>query len=154
MLRKVIRIIQEKFGLTKSEAGIILFLAFGLVVGGVAKIFDLGKSVEKYDFSDSDSFFSAASSRIDSAVAAEEDTGKMTPASDGIRQIAVTSLVDLNRAGLNDLINVPGIGRVTAQRIIDYRNANGKFMSVKDLLKVKGIGSKKLEQIKHYVSAD
>ncbi len=154
MLRKVVRIIQEKFGLTKSEAGVILFLAFGLVLGGVAKFLDLGKSTERYDFSDSDSFFAAASSKIDSAIAAEEDTGKSASPVSGRKEALATSPVDLNRAGLNDLVAVPGIGSVTAQRIIDYRTANGRFTTVDDLLKVKGIGAKKLEQIKRYVRAD
>lgn len=154
MLRKVVRIIQEKFGLTKSEAGIILFLAFGLVFGGVAKLLDLGKSTEKYDFSASDSFFAAASSKIDSAIAAEEDTSRGVASASSKNQALPASPVDLNKAGLGDLITVPGIGKVTAQRIIDYRTANGRFVSVDDLLKVKGIGPKKLERIKQYVRAD
>ncbi len=55
--------------------------------------------------------------------------------------------VDLNTASVDELICINGIGKVTAQKIVDYRAQNGKFHSPQDLLKVKGIGSKKLEQI-------
>ncbi|MCL5267509.1 MAG: helix-hairpin-helix domain-containing protein [Bacteroidetes bacterium] len=154
MLDKVTRKIQEKFGLTKSEAGIILFLSFGLILGGTAKILQLDKSTEKFDFSRSDSFFVAASSRIDSVIAAEEDTAGKSLHFGKMKGASVTSPVDLNSASLSDLVTIPGIGNVTAQRILDYRSANGKFGSVQELRNVKGIGAKKLEQMKPYVRVE
>ncbi len=58
--------------------------------------------------------------------------------------------LDLNTASLEDLIKIPGIGKVIAKNIIEYREKNGPFTSVDELLKVKGIGIKKLNQIKPY----
>ncbi|MCX7827833.1 MAG: helix-hairpin-helix domain-containing protein [Thermanaerothrix sp.] len=55
--------------------------------------------------------------------------------------------VNVNRAGLEELKALPGVGDKTAQAILDYRAANGPFRDVKDLLKVKGIGPKKLEKM-------
>jgi competence ComEA-like helix-hairpin-helix protein len=55
--------------------------------------------------------------------------------------------VALNYADKEDLMTLPGIGDVLAQRILDYRNAHGKFSSVEELLNVEGIGQKRLEQM-------
>ncbi len=56
--------------------------------------------------------------------------------------------LDLNRATLDELIALPGIGPVLARRIIEYREAHGGFQSVEELLEIRGIGPKKLAQIK------
>ncbi len=55
--------------------------------------------------------------------------------------------VDLNTAGVQELTSVKGIGKVTAQKIVEYREKNGRFDSLEDLLKIKGIGKKKLQLI-------
>jgi comEA protein len=64
----------------------------------------------------------------------------------------VTFPVNINTASAKELDALPGIGEVLAQRIIDYRTANGPFQSVDDLIKVKGIGEKTLEKIKPYAT--
>ena len=48
--------------------------------------------------------------------------------------------IDINRATLDDLITLPGIGPALAQRIIDYRSEHGPFRSVEELERVSGIG--------------
>ena len=60
--------------------------------------------------------------------------------------------VSINTGTLEQLVTVPSIGRVTAQNIIDYRNENGFFQSIDDLVKVKGIGEKTLEKIRDFIS--
>jgi competence protein ComEA len=61
-------------------------------------------------------------------------------------------MIDVNSATLYDLIQLPGIGKVTALNIIDYRTVHGPFRSVDELIEVKGIGEKKLEMLKPYVN--
>lgn len=58
-----------------------------------------------------------------------------------------TGLININTASAAALTALPGIGDVLAQRIVDYREANGPFRTVAELTKVKGIGEKKLEAI-------
>ena len=60
--------------------------------------------------------------------------------------------VNINTASKRELDALPGIGEVLAQRIIDYRSANGLFSTVDDLTKVKGIGAKTLEKLKPYAT--
>lgn len=52
--------------------------------------------------------------------------------------------IDINTAEKNELVRCEGLGEKTAEAIIEYRNKNGKFNSVDDLLNVKGVGEKKL----------
>ena len=63
-------------------------------------------------------------------------------------------LVDLNTAGVEELTTLPGIGESLAKRIIDYRTAHGPFESPEGLLEVSGIGEKKLEELRDYITVD
>ena len=60
--------------------------------------------------------------------------------------------VDLNTADAALLDSVPGIGEVIAGRIIEYRNSVGKFKTVDELLNIKGIGEKTLEEMRDYLT--
>lgn len=62
--------------------------------------------------------------------------------------------VNLNKASLEELKQVKGLGGKRAQDIIDHREANGKFKSVDELKNVSGIGIKTIEKLKDYVTVD
>ncbi len=55
--------------------------------------------------------------------------------------------MNINTASVEELTELPGVGKVVAERIVSYREANGPFKSPEDLIKVKGIGQRKLEKI-------
>ena len=56
--------------------------------------------------------------------------------------------VNINTADLTTLQTLSGVGPATAQKIIDYRTANGKFKTIEDIKKVSGIGEKTFEKFK------
>jgi competence protein ComEA len=60
--------------------------------------------------------------------------------------------VHLNSATLEDLDALPGVGPVTAQKILDYREQHGAFSSVDDLDAIPGIGPARLEQLREVVA--
>ena len=62
--------------------------------------------------------------------------------------------INLNKASLEELKQVKGLGGTRAQDIIDHRESNGKFKSVDELKKVSGIGAKTIEKLKDYVTVD
>lgn len=63
-------------------------------------------------------------------------------------------IVNINEATLEELDTLPGIGPTTAQAIVDYRNANGPFESIDELLEVQGIGEGTLDDIRAYVTVE
>jgi len=70
----------------------------------------------------------------------------------GIAQAAGT--VNVNSADATQLSMLPRVGPAIAQRIIEYRDANGRFKSVDDLMLVRGIGEKTFELMKPYVAVE
>jgi len=59
--------------------------------------------------------------------------------------------VDINTADAAELQKVPGIGEALARRIVEFREANGRFEKVDDLLNVRGIGVTSLEKLRPYL---
>lgn len=62
--------------------------------------------------------------------------------------------VNINKATIKELDTLPGIGPTTAQKIIDYRNANGGFTKIEDITNVGGIGSTTFNNIKDFISIE
>ena len=63
-----------------------------------------------------------------------------------------TSKININTADKSELMKLSGIGEKTAQAIIDYRNANGSFKSIQDIIHVKNIGNKTFENLKDMIT--
>ena len=64
-------------------------------------------------------------------------------------KVSASNPLDLNRATAAQLDTLPGIGPVTAQRILDYRSKVGRISSVDELKKISGLGGAKFEEIKN-----
>lgn len=81
-----------------------------------------------------------------------------TAAQEGSRRSAGTSTasasspVNLNTATLAQLEALPGIGKSTAERILEYRQKNGGFKKIEDLMNVRGVGEKSFLKLKPLVT--
>ena len=60
-------------------------------------------------------------------------------------------LISINNATFDQLVKLPGIGEITANRIIEYRNVYGPFINLEDIKFIYGIGDKKYEKLKEYI---
>lgn len=90
------------------------------------------------------------------APATNDNTGetgeKTTDAKTGTADTAdAEKPVNINTASKAELQTLPGIGEVTAGKIIEYRERNGKFQTIEEIMAVKGIGEKKFAKIKERI---
>ena len=65
---------------------------------------------------------------------------------------AVPAVVNLNTATATQIATLPGIGEKAAQRIIEYREKNGGFKKIEELMNVKGIGEKSFLKLKPLIT--
>ncbi|HLR76803.1 MAG TPA: helix-hairpin-helix domain-containing protein, partial [Balneolaceae bacterium] len=84
------------------------------------------------------------SSRNNSVKKVQKHSGKT-------KQVDASERINVNTADAKALATLPGIGPVYSHNIIDYRRKHGLFTAFKDLLKVKGIGKKRLESLKPFI---
>jgi comEA protein len=92
------------------------------------------------------------SQRVDVAVV----TAEIPAVSDGEirRQIGDSLCVDINKASVERIETLPGIGRELARRVVEYRNSRGLFKTIDEVKNVPGIGEKKFEQIRPYLKIE
>jgi len=147
---------RNHFALTSTENKVILFLVASFVAGmGIRMFRSAWNPMPTFDYAASDSEFAARSALADQPDSLRHDEDSIA-ASKREDQAAVSSTfsstvhVNLNTAGTEELVGLPGIGQAMAARIVAYRSQHGKFISLDDLSRVKGIGKKKLERLRPY----
>lgn len=132
---------KDRLALTGTEKKVFLFLLVtftaGLTIRFLRDTFP-GEGGGRFDYRASDSTFVALSNML-----------ALEPES---LSVPKRGPVNLNTASKQELMSLPGIGEVIAERIILYREDVGPFSSIEQLRKVKGINKKKLEQLKPLIS--
>lgn len=106
------------FDLTKQERKALLFVTIFIATGAVLKVLPFAIEKEPTVYRQK-------------AILHEEN-----------------SKVNINTAGVEDLVKLKGVGSTIALSIVEFRKKNGSFKSVEELLNVKGIGAAKLSAIK------
>lgn len=100
-------------------------------------------------------YFDAEGNRVDITPAQKTDgEPEQTPIPEGEHQLVRSLLVNINTADIEELGQLPGIGPVLAQRIIDYREAYGGFVDPEELMDVKGISKTTYAELEPYVTVD
>ncbi len=142
--------------LTKSERRALLIIGIVLLVSVVFQwLQPRSEHAEVYDYSMQDSLFKALSEesfdvKQDSSLPVlpeHHDAKKSKPPE---KKLHLKS-ININTATQKELQQLPYIGPVTANSIIEYRNEHGPFKSIKELDNVKRIGPKTIERIGPYV---
>lgn len=71
---------------------------------------------------------------------------------EGLADDPVGALIDINNAGVSELDQLPGVGPVIAERIVDYREINGPFSSIEELGAIEGISLEMAEELRPMVT--
>ena len=87
-----------------------------------------------------------------SAAAASAQNKATTPKAAATVTATATAPVNLNTATAEQLATIPGVGPKMAERIIDYRQKNGGFKKVEDLMNVSGVGEKSFLKMKPLIT--
>lgn len=158
-------------GLTSKEIGVIIFLLITLCAGIIIK-YSGWKKTGEYDYSETDkNFESRLKSSFEELNSDSEDSisrqraEELTALADTLgfeiekntkekKKLKAGVKININTATAQELAELPGIGLIMAERIIEYRENIGKFKTTDELKKVKGIGDKKFEEIGIYITTE
>jgi comEA protein len=161
----------RKFGFTTQDLVIITFLLLVFISGLVIK-FSGWKNEKGFDYSVSDSKFEqqlktdfSELEKNNLTALQNEKLLRLKTLSDSLASekdkqekeeliAKFEKKININLAYSADLQRLPGIGRVTADRIIEYREQNNGFEKIEDLMKVRGIGAKKFGKIKDLITVE
>ena len=126
---------------------LIISVAIGLSVGTIRKTYfkpDFPKKIENEIAEFKSLSFDIDESKLNYT---QENLSK----SDDIKPKISVKSININTALKKDLLRLPKIGPITAERIIQYRDVFGPFKSIEGLLNIKGIGPKTLDQLKQFI---
>ena len=161
----MLRNLSKKIGFTEIEIKVLLFLAVCFLAGFAIKIIqnESFSDYKKYDYFKQDSLFNyytseakkhLKSEKEKNAVDSKQEVLDFKPQKSDKKDTPnplTEKSININTAGNDLLLKLPGIGEKTAQNIIDLRSERGRFKSLDELMDVKGIGTSKFNKIKKFL---
>lgn len=133
--------LQDWLALTATERRVLLFVTGAFVAGlGIRFYQETFPATPSFDYAAADSAFAALSS---AAIADDGESG-----------LEVPGPLNLNTATKHQLVALPGIGEVMAERILRHREDHGPFRDIEELRSIKGISKRSLEKLKPLVTVD
>ncbi len=163
-IRTIVPRLQILFGAAKHEVVAVAFIFLGLAIGTLAKyvggadktdsdIAQIYKSLDSIAAIQQTSYVGTDIYGNPISELAQGDTllerENVYPSS--MKKSLPQGQVNINTAGRTDLMTLPGVGESTANKIIEYRNRN-PFKSIQDIMKVSGIGVKKFQKMRPYIT--
>lgn len=157
----ILKKINQTLGFTQNEGRIVVFLIVAFIIGVCIKMYLVSShSLQRFDYSASDSLFQARSRLANTsestlvqggAHVSSADSGKYPDPFDSNEEEG-GGKITLNTATREQLMTLPGVGESTADLILSYREKHGRFKTLDDLTNVHGIGPKKIERLRPYVT--
>lgn len=117
--------------------------------GGLSELANISNINLAYTIRDGQKIHIPSIYEADEESLIQDDAGENIIKSDNSSN---SSKININTATQTELESLPGIGSSTATKIIDYRNKNGNFKTIEDIMNVNGIGESKFNNIKDYIS--
>ena len=144
-----------KIKLSKNarRAGMVVLFIAAVALGMVLENFRDNRFVVE-TISDTENQMTEAPSTEAPNVSEAATIETVAPAETPVQEMVTDGKININTAGIELLVQLDGIGEKTAQKIIDYREANGPFQSVEDIILVNGIGEKKLQAIRDKICVE
>ncbi len=169
-MKRKIYFLLERLEISRNERITISMLLLSLIIfSGIALLKHPVANYDPEDYKEIEEIFKERNRQMDSEK--EEILVRYTPLTDTVHEAvidepvpvlmnsemdennmeAVRDTVNINLATSEELQRLPGIGPAYADRIIDWREENGLFTSPDQLLEIRGIGEKRLEQLLPFI---
>lgn len=153
------RVKRVQWAIILAAAAVSVFVICCTYPSRPINIYNIQKAGEGGNASQRESSIPMDSSVEGSSFAAGPSSGTVYPsaseeyAPSEAREVLMEKEIDLNAAGKEELMKLPGIGPILAERILQYRAENGDFLDIEELKSVDGIGEKTFEKLREYIYA-